>query len=381
MKLRYYLWLIVLLSCKDRYYPDIASTGTGYLVVEGVLNAGEGPTTITLSRTMPLNKSSQPVYESGATVSVEGSDNSTKALIMTSPGVYYNDELGLSPDVQYRVRIQTTDGKEYLSDFVKVKTTPPIDDIGWKQTNDGDVQVYVNTHDPANNTIYYKWDFDETWEIHSAYQSSLIYDPASSEADPYGVRPRIFPQEDVYRCWKYGHSTNILIASSAKLTSDVIYQSTIKSIPAGDEQLSVLYSVLVRQYALDKAAYEFYDLMKKNTESLGTIFDPMPSELRGNIHNTTNPNDIVIGFIAASTVTQKRAFVTSPPGWRFNMYCNTIFIPENRDSTAFYFKGAYIPINNNSRETPPAQGYDASTPFCVDCTTRGGQNQKPSYWP
>ena len=239
MKLRYYLWLILLFSCKDKYYPDIPSTGTGYLVVEGVLNAGEGATSLTLSRTMPLNKSSQPVYESGAMVTVEGSDNSTKALTMNSPGVYVNEGLGLSPDIQYRVRINTADGKEYLSDFVKVKVTPPIDSIGWKQSDAG-VQVYVNTHDPSNNTVYYKWDFDDVWEIHSAYQSSLIYDPASPAADPYGVRPRLFPQEDVYACWKYGRSTSILIGSSAKLTSDVIYQNTLKSIPAGDEQLSVL---------------------------------------------------------------------------------------------------------------------------------------------
>ena len=380
MKLRYYLWLILLFSCKDKYYPDIPSTGTGYLVVEGVLNAGEGATSLTLSRTMPLNKSSQPVYESGAMVTVEGSDNSTKALTMNSPGVYVNEGLGLSPDIQYRVRINTADGKEYLSDFVKVKVTPPIDSIGWKQSDAG-VQVYVNTHDPSNNTVYYKWDFDDVWEIHSAYQSSLIYDPASPAADPYGVRPRLFPQEDVYACWKYGRSTSILIGSSAKLTSDVIYQNTLKSIPAGDEQLSVLYSTLVRQYALDKAAYEFYDLMKKNTESRGTIFDPMPSELRGNIHNTTDPGDIVIGFISASTVVQKRVFIARPADWSFGMYCTTTFVPENRDSTQFYFKNIYIPIVNSNREFPPAKGYDAATPFCVDCRSRGGDTQKPSYWP
>lgn len=58
MRLRYYCYCFILfvsvLSCKDRYIPDIQSTGTGYLVVEGVLNAGNAPTTLTVSRTKKL---------------------------------------------------------------------------------------------------------------------------------------------------------------------------------------------------------------------------------------------------------------------------------------------------------------------------------------
>lgn len=300
---------------------------------------------------------------------------------MTSAGIYQNNNLNLSASNKYRVRIKTGDGKEYLSDFVAVKTTPPIDSIGWKQNDDG-VQLYVNTHDPANNTIYYRWDWDETWEIHSYYPSSLIYDPKSPQADAFGVRPREFPKEDVSVCWRYGKSTTLLFASSAKLTADVIHEFPINEIPAGDDRLSVNYSILLRQYAMDKAAYEFYDLMKKNTESIGSIFDPMPSELRGNIHCITNPAETVIGYIAAATITQKRVFIAAPPGWNFRQGCLQEFVVKNPDSTKTYFAGgALIPISEEKRVEPPADGYSASSGICVDCTTRGGSTQKPSYWP
>lgn len=384
MTLRFYCFCFMLFvavfSCKDRYIPDIQSTGTGYLVVEGVLNAGDAPTTLTLSRTKKVYTGNQPAYESNANITIEGNDNSVKKLTMTSAGIYQSDGLALSANNQYRVRIKTSDGKEYLSDFVKVKVTPPIDSIGWKPSRDG-VQLYVNTHDPANNTIYYRWDWNETWEIHSEFQSTLIYDPQSPQANSVGIRSRLFPQEDVSVCWRQGKSTSLLFASSAKLTADVIHEFPINEIPSGDDRFSVKYSILLRQYAMDKAAYEFYDLMKKNTESIGSIFDPMPSELRGNIHCITNPAETVIGYIGASTITQKRVFIAPPPGWNFRMGCTTEFIIKNADSTKSYFTGnALIPINEEQRPDPPAEGYSAALAACVDCTSRGGSTQKPSYW-
>src|SRR5690606_35363898 len=96
------------------------------------------------------------------------------------------------------------------------------------------------------------------------------------------VRPRVFPNEDVSVCWKYANSSTILLGSSAKLQSAVISEKPLTTIPAGHEKLAKRYSILVKQYAIDKKAYEFYSLMKKNTESLGSIFDPQPSEIRGN---------------------------------------------------------------------------------------------------
>ncbi|MGJ7033480.1 DUF4249 domain-containing protein [Niabella hirudinis] len=383
MKRGYYIQILIIIalciSCKDRYYPEINGPETGYLVVEGTLNAGNAATSLLLSRTTAVNGSRGRSPVLNARIAVEGSDNSVLQLPMSTPGNYENT-LQLSAGNRYRIRINTTDGKEYLSDFVPVKITPAIDSIGFKESEKG-VQLYVNTHDPANSTIYYRWDFDETWEINSYYQSMLIYDPKSPDADEAGVRNRIFPREDVFACWKYGRSSGIYIGNSAKLTSDVIFQQPLNLIAAGDDRLSVKYSILLRQYAMDKAAYEFYDLMKKNTESIGDIFGPLPSELRGNIHCTTNPGEIVIGYISATVPTQKRVFINRPAGWKFGQLCEIQFVLQNKDSTFEAFSaGATIPISNTTRDFF-TEGYSAAMATCVDCTTRGGKVQKPSYWP
>jgi hypothetical protein len=65
------------------------------------------------------------------------------------------------------------------------------------------------------------------------------------------------------------------------LAQDVIYLQPLVLIPAGAQQLSVEYSIFVRQYALTKEGYDLLTMMQSNTESLGTIFDPQPSSLKG----------------------------------------------------------------------------------------------------
>ncbi len=49
--------------------------------------------------------------------------------------------------------------------------------------------------------------------------------------------------------------------------------------------------------------------VQRNTEQLGSIFDALPSETGGNIHNTADPTEMVIGFIGTSTETEKRIFI------------------------------------------------------------------------
>ncbi|MGC4235005.1 MAG: DUF4249 domain-containing protein [Niabella sp.] len=375
------IWIFLLpaffAGCKDIYLPDIPSSATNFLVVEGVLNAGNEPTTITITRTYDIDGNIGNLRgEPNAIVTVEGNDNSTRPLTMTSAGTYQSNNLVLSANNEYRLRIKTIDGKEYLSSYVKVKASPEIDSVSYKRL-DGDLQLYVNTHDPANNTRYYKWSYEETWEINSSYNSTLIYD----KDHPQLVRERT-PSELIFRCWKYSKSNKILFGSSAKLTSDIIFEQPLNLIPNGDERLSVKYSILLKQYAMDKDAYEFFDLMKKNTESLGSIFDAQPSEIRGNIQCVTNPDEIVIGYISASTVTQKRIFINRPEGWSFRQLCDIKLVPPNRDSIVVYLaSGEYIPLWEEPRENAPAiLDYASSTPVCVDCRERGGNLQRPAYW-
>ena len=365
-----------LCQCKQTYVSPYTSPPTGYLVVEGYIT-GKGPTQFTLSRTIPLPGDSTIPVVTGAQLQVEGSDNSVYPLIEQGNGVYGIDTLPLSTTVQYRLRINIPNGESYLSDFGAYKITPAIDSISWAVNGDN-VNIYANTHDPAGNTRYYQWQYIETWEYHSAEESSEEY---RADTTPVMVLYRP-PQDQIFQCWHTDASTRLLLGSSAKLASDVIYLQLLNQIPFGSQQISVEYSILVSQYALTDSAYNFLTLMQKNTESLGTIFDAQPSQLVGNIHCLNDPAEPVIGYVSAGTVQQQRIFIrrSQVPPWGYTFTCPIpdTLVANQPDSLKKYFGIlGYDPIGLD----PRTREWLGNLISCVDCRVQGGTNAAPSYWP
>jgi hypothetical protein len=158
-------------GCKDPYVSPYKAPATGYLVVEGYIS-GNSTSQFTLSRSIPLPGDSTLPTENGASVQIEGSDNSIFPMTGLGNGIYSTvDTLQLNTQLEYRLRIKTGNGEQYLSDFAPYKPTPPIDSINWVENGDNSIRIYVNAHDPTNNTRFYQWNFDETYEYRSAEAS------------------------------------------------------------------------------------------------------------------------------------------------------------------------------------------------------------------
>ena len=148
------------------------------MVVEGIINTGGDSTIIKLSKTVNLSAqtTSNPVL--GATVVIENNQNATTwPLTSDNHGNYIAVGLSLPLAAKYRLAI-TTAGGSYQSEFVPVISTPPIDSVGYTVSN-GNVNIYVNTHDPTNQATYYRWDYQETWIFHAKYYSFLTVDTAT----------------------------------------------------------------------------------------------------------------------------------------------------------------------------------------------------------
>lgn len=364
--------LLMAMACKQEYPLPKETQHLNLLVVEGLLNSGTGPTVIRLSRTFDPTRVGVIIPELRAQVTVEGENNTTFVLTGNTRGEYINNQLNLNTNVKYRLRIKTTGGKEYLSDYVPVQIAPPIDSVHWKRTDEG-IQVLVSTHDPQNKTWYYRWEYNETWEIHSNFISNFRWqDPlVVNRPDPFAI----------YFCWVSDASRQIFANSSAKLSQDVISSQQLNLIPLAAERISVRYSIHVTQYALTEPAYKFWEIMKKNTEQVGTLFDPQPSQLLSNIHSASDPNEPVIGFVSAGAVSQKRLFIrrNEVEPWRYRLECEERIIPL--DSLRFFFANdQWIPLQEwYSPTSGRLAGYSSGTRICVDCTVRG-TNIKPAFW-
>jgi hypothetical protein len=383
------VWALISGGCKKHYSPPAITANYNYLVVEGVVAAGQDSTIINLSRTVNISGTTTHHPEASATVTVESDQNASYGLPETDSGKYAAAPLNLDNAHKYRLKISTADGQTYVSDYEPVKITPPIDTLGYNITANG-INFYTSTHDPANNTHYYRWDYSETY----LYLTPLItdYKYVKNLYNDTLESVKRTPAEQVHTCYITLNASTILINSSAALKQDVIQNYPVTQVPKDSEKILHRYTIILREYALTADAYEFWQNMKKNTQQIGTIFDAQPSEISGNIHCISNPSLPVLGYLSVSTVSQKRIFIDRsqlpvwpvPPESGCKTYGYCWFQAEQ--PPAQFTSGAVIPFGPITLGTcgiPPLPGYDVTVGdyTCTDCTYHlGGKNVKPNFW-
>src|SRR5215469_6089814 len=140
-------------ACRKPYSPPAIKNQGGYLVVDGVVNAGPDSTFIKLSYAVSIANKAVSNPASGARVTVESDNGQTYTLTEKSAGTYTFPGLNLDYSRQYRLRIKTSNNIEYLSDYVPALKNPAIDTVGLNVVNapQPGIEVYVNTHDPTGN--------------------------------------------------------------------------------------------------------------------------------------------------------------------------------------------------------------------------------------
>lgn len=377
--------LILYSACIKSYAPPAITAANNYLVVDGFINTGANSiSTIVLSRSRNLIDTTSFIPELNAQITIADSNGTMYTLIDTNgTGKYTSAVLSLNPNDRYRVLITTSNGHQYQSAYVSPKATPPIDSVTWQQSQvTWGVTINVNTHDPTNNTTYYRWDYSETWQ-HNAPEITywvLINGYVIPLDADFINDPR-----QIYQCWTTAPATHITVGTSLGLSQDVISLQPITFIPFNDERITVRYSILVNQYAISQDAYNYWVLVQKNSQNLGSLFDLIPSQLNSNIKCITNPDEPVIGYLSAGTVQQQRLFITNAQvggNWiKQEPYneCSTIILPTDPNNfqiynypdtsyTPWYFTGTFTPALVVVKK------------YCVDCRVWGGTNSKPSFW-
>lgn len=358
------------MTCKKPYSPPAIVGKGSYLVVEGTINSQLDTTVIKLSRT--VNVAGKGTYNpvSGAIVEVESDQNEKFPLTEVKNGKYIVVGLNLDNSHTYRLSIKTTGNEQYYSDYVPVDVTPPIDSVGYNIVTipDTGLQVFVSTHNKNNASRYYRWDFTETWRFHAKYFTAYRSNgSAIVESQPDQWR---------YYCFNTDSSNNIILGSSAKLADNIISENEVNFISSKSEKVELEYSILLRQYSISADAYNFWAALKKNTESLGSIFDAQPSQITGNIHSANNPAEPVIGFVSVCTIQTKRIFINKNdlPGPWVPTYPYDCEI-DSVGSGGIYF---LIPLPN---DLVPASkgGATYTTAVCADCSLRGNQTVPP-FW-
>jgi len=380
VKLYIYMLISALMinGCITVFEPEGYDQLDNLLVIEGDITTNE-QTEIIVSRSLKLNAISKRNFIKGAVVWVESEVGVKYPASQVTTGTdvkYVANTVGLDVSKKYKLCVTTPDGKAYESDFVSVTISPDIDSIEFvSDTTNKRVTFYVNTHDDSNKTHYYKWSYTEDWEFTSHLYSSFEYNPVTmqiTEIPSY--------QKNRYYCWNKDVSKKIIATSTTHLSSDRVYRMPLVSMESLDLRISVLYSIEVSQRVLSREGFQYWETLRKNSDQVGGIFSPQPSEMKGNIKCITDSEETVLGFISAGHVAKKRFFASKEEiGVYYNPHkCETLipesFAPPIAWSTMF--DTGYDIVSNS----PSVRESVWAPVSCVDCRIFGTKN-KPSFWP
>lgn len=363
-------------GCIEEFNPSRA----GYenlLVVEAFLTNAEEPFTVRLSRSIPIDTTGF-VPEMFANVTLLSGSNESYDLNEVTPGVYQTVNV-LNPTVgeTYRIEIRTTTGGHYSSGDVVMRDTPPIDSITYayqERPAEGTtgVQIYVNTHDPANNTWYYRWEWQEDWTFFTRYYSNF-----------YWSNGQVLQQtENINQCWLNDRSKSIHINSTQGLSQDIVSKYPLRYVSNQSDRLINRYSILVRQYSLSEQSYQYLKELEKVTENLGTLFDPQPAFVQGNIRNINDPAENVIGYFDAAASREQRIFITRSevPGIsvpNYYTFCSDSMVSFNQIAEMAMF--GYVLFAETINQFGGTAYLMANSNNCVDCRIRGS-NVRPDFW-
>lgn len=383
-----------LVSCVYPFEPEL-NKETRKLVIEGDIVLGD-ITVVKLSYMAYLDeRSPEPMYNCEVKVQDSAGNEYLPVPQYTSfpgspvdnlSGIYYINTSIVPPepqDMQYRLYVKLRDGREYVSEWQTPRKAPEVDAVT-HELDEATGQVCFNLSVHSNDgEQYFRWYFDEDWEYMVYYKAEYYYQPPQDEEDnPFGYLLKFENGQNTRYCWKTGSSTALYFTSTKDLSADTVTEKNFYRINRDNQKLSVLYAMNVKVESLSEDAYRYWNNMFNNSENVGNLFAPIPSEVRGNIHSLSDPDELVLGYINVSTVSQKRIFVDNDKTGYYDVpwkleedEVSQVIAPEDWKSAYF---GRY-----RMRPVSRGEGMDSYwAPIqCVDCRSLGGTKNKPSWWP
>ncbi|MCD4709921.1 MAG: DUF4249 domain-containing protein [Bacteroidales bacterium] len=371
-------------GCVERYYPDEDNLKTGTLVINAHLTNQQGLQTIEISRSVTLIYPSQdPVLGSFAELIRE--DGEFCEFTEVGSGNYgCNFEEGfLQTGLSYKLHVMTPDGKEYESEFDKIRPVPDMDSIYYEvettsyqtesESMEG-VRFYIDFTYDDHEYECLRWELTETYEFHNPEMSAYIYD--------VDFQMKQIPDSSYYRvCYFTNNLPSIHSMSLSYLDFGIYIRKPFGFVPNDQlaQKLKHKYSLHVKQFSMSEEAFHYWNELKKTSQEQGFLFDRQPALLKSNLHNVNDDQEIVLGFFSMSGVTECRGFAEKPDGLDMSLYeyyCMPVIRgpggPVSRDDLPMYYARAFWDGESVFAEV---------NKHCVDCREYvNSTHLMPDFW-
>jgi len=373
------LSIVLLTSCIERYFTASELNFHSQIVIDGTISNDGNEQKIMISKSS-TTEDPKFIPVSGCVVSVEDDKGNSLSFPESSDAGYYVGKVDNSFIVtggHYRLHVKTTDGIEYVSSYEEMLPCPEVSNVYYeletKQTQDlsiteNGLQFFIDFKGNENFGHFYRWQLIQTYEYHSRW-------PLDKWLDTDGSHDLVRPDYSNFICYKTDKLKSIFVLSTDGFSQNSYNKYKLHYVQDQTQQLQYKYSLLVNQYSLTKAAYNYWENLRKNNQETADLFGKQPANVKGNIHNISDTTDVALGYFGVSSVQSKRIMVLPVEGLLFD---------KAQTCKAYKMESPLTPdrplylVNDFDENQDPYLGIGA--PECIFCTMAGGTTVKPPYW-
>jgi hypothetical protein len=360
--------LLIASGCVEKINFDYGNTDTQNYVVEASLNDYDPEFIVKVSQTSPAGEMKQlPV--ANCEVVIEDKLGHVATAYELGLGQYRGAAtvLNQDPSSEFRLLVQTPDGKSIVSDWEKIPQSPQIQPAYYTVQNGTAPQVtfHIDYAGSSTDTKFVKFETSETWEYDMPYAIQNYYDGRMHELDS--------PDSHLKHCWQTTTQNDIRILSTMGLTGNNYKKFDIITANAKTPRFTVLYSLEVTQKGISESEYYFWKKIRENNATEGGLYTKQPNNIDGNLRIEGKNPQKVMGYFSVYSLKRKR-----------------FFFQTIEKLTPFRYSDCEIPIDKFSdfdKEEYPIvyitniPNYIQIQKPCYDCTLWGGSLYKPNFWP
>ncbi|TAG72057.1 MAG: DUF4249 family protein [Runella slithyformis] len=160
------------------------------------------------------------------------------------------------------------------------------------------------TEPDQKNAYLWKWELFEAQEICITCEKGILNSRTLQCVN--ASTPFAYDYQCQGNCWELFYSTDINIMSDVFSNGRTITGRRVAQVPYYSD-LGAL--VEVQQYAVSNEAYQYYLLLRDQTQTTGTLADTPPAPIVGNVRNINDRSEIVVGYFGAAGVKKMRYWV------------------------------------------------------------------------
>jgi len=313
LSLFYVGMFFVLWACVDPYEVEIES-GAQLLTVDGMITTDPGVHSIQLTRSDTYGSVFEGLVRPVSLATVVVRDDMGKVTYLTEDpdikGNYKTPEgFAAVSGRAYTLQIQLQDGKVYTSLPEMAGNPVPLGEIDYYSVtfpvegefNDASgVRIVVNVEDPGGENNFYYWRTENAvFELNA--RPDLFVDRETMQPAPKDCCYTCYLAESVGNRSMFIATDDDFNGLSTKVTAMFIPDDGLRFITT--------FRMDLRQLTISAGAYRFLRLVKQQTELSGSVFDPPPANIRGNMISLDNPDEVVLGYFMVAGETKERMYI------------------------------------------------------------------------